>query len=393
MFDLSQYKFIVSSGCSYGMIPQSLQQYKDKNLYKIDNDCVIIDLQRDSQSAHYSCDSIIHTIEVLLKYGAKPEKIFVINEWTSWDRTHMVLPQSATSQMLKKSEYYPLNVIRTNNDDGLINFINDILGFKMAKFDYNEHCPIVFINSLIYVNPSHLNVGDYRKTNYHFWIKFYQEQHHNIQNETLINDYFGCILKLQYYLKHKNIEYKFHFMHSVFSNFFTDRNGDVYQNFESRHLWDDKTNSIIHNENQFEEFYNSLSEDNDIINAFPPISDKVNQIDFSKIWFYEDDKVRFGGVDEYVITNFPYFGYSSKYFEPEHLKYTVEMFNNHPQNILYLFIANEVLENCSFIKFDYEKMNKLKEDIFDEVYRGNDLTNNYFLTLSTLKNKFSKNII
>ena len=51
MYDLSKYKFIISSGCSYGKIPQSLQEKKNKTLYTLDENCVIIDLQQDSQSA------------------------------------------------------------------------------------------------------------------------------------------------------------------------------------------------------------------------------------------------------------------------------------------------------------------------------------------------------
>lgn len=394
MYDLSKYKFIISSGCSYGKIPQSLQEKKNKTLYTLDENCVIIDLQQDSQSAQYSGDSIIHTVEKLIQYGALIDNLFVINEWTGWDRTHMVFPQETVNQILSNFDFIPYDTIRHSPTQDLNEFLNNILGFKMmVNSKFKNHCPIVLIDSLDYINPSHLDVSDYRNTNYHFWIKFYQEIHAKIQNETLINDYFNSILKLQFYLKSKNIKYKFHFIHSTLSNFFKDSNGNVYQDFQSRYDWDETYFTCIEKEKEYDLFYSNLNEENDIINTFPGITNKFNQVDLSKFWLYETDKFRYGGIDEYVMDNFPYFGYSSKLTDATNIKYSIEHFNNHPANILYLFVAKEVLNDCSFISFDLDKLNDLKNQIYHEVNYGNDVENEYFFTLKTLTKKFNRDLI
>lgn len=394
MYDLSKYKFIISSGCSYGMIPRNLNHMRKTNIFEIDDDCVVVDLQQDSQSANYSADSIIHTIEVLKSKSVPVENIYVINEWTGWERTQMVFPSSTMFQIFENNDLHPQKVASLNKDSSLLDYLNDLLGFKTlrSKKFKGMHCPIVFIDNLSYVNASHLDIEEFSDTNYYFWIKLYQETHAKIQNETLINDWFNHVLKLQYYLKLNNIEYNFHFMSSVFSNYFKDEHKNLYQAYQSKYQWDDSTNRLVNREQDSERFYSNLTEKNDLIYQFPEIQFKFNQLDLSRFWFADSDKYRYGGVDEYVMENFPYFGYSSLHMENDNMRFHIENFNNHPELVLYSFVAKEVLKECKFIKFNEDVITKLRNEIFYEVNTGNDKTNKYFLTLRSLKGKFHRYI-
>ena len=73
---MKDYKFLIGSGCSYGKVANSLHHWKEH--LNIDEDTIIIDLQKDSQSANYSADSIIYTCNTLIENGVDVNNIFYV---------------------------------------------------------------------------------------------------------------------------------------------------------------------------------------------------------------------------------------------------------------------------------------------------------------------------
>ena len=166
---MKDYKFLIGSGCSYGKVANSLHHWKEH--LNIDEDTIIIDLQKDSQSANYSADSIIYTCNTHIEvYNSKPDIV------------------DKVKSLLNIYQYFD------KNDD---------------KYQIQK------IEDLFYINPGHIDVQDYRDTSVYEWMVMYQKHSEGITNENLVINYLNNILKLQYYLKSKNIDYNFHFINSI----------------------------------------------------------------------------------------------------------------------------------------------------------------------------------
>jgi hypothetical protein len=97
--NLKDYKFIVSSGCSYGVMMKSLiddHSYletiyikfgKDRLEYNYDKDKIIfLGAGVPSQSSEWALHSTQHIIHTLLKFGVNSSNIYCFVEWTQYDR-------------------------------------------------------------------------------------------------------------------------------------------------------------------------------------------------------------------------------------------------------------------------------------------------------------------
>ena len=79
--DISKFKFVVSTGCSYGVVHESFRPNADKHhealepskdwelieKFKIDGDVISISLGVSSKGAKWQSDSIIYTTKKLLE--------------------------------------------------------------------------------------------------------------------------------------------------------------------------------------------------------------------------------------------------------------------------------------------------------------------------------------
>jgi hypothetical protein len=96
---LNSYRFIVSSGCSYGRIAEYtfkafngsfksdyLYSQYGKNWMELDENIIVLSPSLGSQGSDWQADSTIHICDTLLKMGVNPENIYVIVEWSQWHR-------------------------------------------------------------------------------------------------------------------------------------------------------------------------------------------------------------------------------------------------------------------------------------------------------------------
>ena len=176
--NLSEYKFILSSGCSYGIMPQicvyPFNWFFNKTIFNdfretyIDTDNKIISLSVNigSQGSDWQADSIIQLCTKILEMGVKPENIYCLVEWSQWHR-YNIHPYNFINLDLSKFKFrdwnsFDFREINQNKKlmgDTLVNDIFKNLNINCSNIVYNTGK----INDRIYVNPMHMNRNDFLK--------------------------------------------------------------------------------------------------------------------------------------------------------------------------------------------------------------------------------------
>jgi hypothetical protein len=125
---------------------------------------------------------------------------------------------------------------------------------------------------------------------------------------------------------------------------------------------------------------NDINSDIEII--MPEIKLKVNQLNFSNFWFYESDRFRRGGIDEWVIDNMKETGYvnvnSIKLDYNFQVDEIIPNYGEHPNVVAYILLWNKIAFNCGFakVKPEFEKFlwEKYWEDYNCDGVSKNDIT-------------------
>lgn len=374
-------KYLIYSGCSYGRIVTCLYDQKFNEYLDVNDDVILIDMAKDSQSSGYSADSIIYCVNSLLSNGVNSKNIFVLNEWTQFSRTHDVFPNGVLDEIKQNSpssnilyrEYNPKSRIY-GKSDVVRNQLNSILNLKYLKWRDNDfEVPIGIIDNLFYASPANIDPREYKNTPFQDWVLLMQKQMEITSNETLMISYINNILRLQNFLKLNKIEYKFHTLNSQFSGWFKTQYNVGHSEHRFVNPYDIEENGqFIDNVKAHREHINSLNKNNDIVNVFPGCKSKFNEIDLSRFWFYEKNNYRFGGIDEYSFDNFSYYGYHSpENFDLDCLPFQIPTYGNHPENPVYFLLSLELLDDCEFINFKpnakEDVLFKIKEDLESDV--------------------------
>jgi hypothetical protein len=390
-------KYIVSSGCSYGITMSSIfdnpiNRYGDNGVdykkpfsdFKFDtiyekfcDDLCYIEVSLASQSSEYISDSIIHTINSLLKSGISTEDIYVFVEWTEYDRIAV-----HQEKYIKSDEIQWRTNINTNQwefCENNIQIFNSELLLALGK-----------VGNLLYLNPTHTcdtlvkQVG----TDVMFWHKESIEYELKIPQITKLKKYIDNILKTQNFLKLHNIKYNFAFMQSEFSSWIMDKNSLLglkkYRSEDHKPYIridhpDDPSNGFKMGKVFLNKNYNptaSINEDIEIV--FPELKTLFDQIDLNNFWFYENDKYRRGGIDEWCIDKYGMYGYFDDNFDFKSAGYVrfIPEWGNHPNKILYSLLYNEMCFNNPFFKVRNEWVNYINEKYNEDIeYSG--ITKNY----------------
>jgi hypothetical protein len=120
--------------------------------------------------------------------------------------------------------------------------------------------------------------------------------------------------------------------------------------------------------------------ESDIEKVMPEIKSKMDQINFNNFWFYESDRFRRGGIDEWSLDNLKETGYinikSSEDIRNFSYDQIVPNYGEHPNMTSYIFLWNKVAFNCNFLKVkpEFEKFisEKYWEDYnYDGVSKNN----------------------
>jgi hypothetical protein len=109
----------------------------------------------------------------------------------------------------------------------------------------------------------------------------------------------------------------------------------------------------------------------------PEIKFKVDQLNFNNFWFYESERFRRGGIDEWSIDNLKETGYvnittDKKNFVSDEV---IPNYNEHPNLVAYIFLWNKIAFNCRFVKVNSEFEKFLWEKYWED-YNYDGVTKN-----------------
>ena len=399
--DFSKYKFVVSSGCSYGRLADAvfggfngrshfvkaaklLKEFGQCNWLDIDGDEIIsLNLSLGSQGSDWQSDSLIYAVERLLELGVKTENIYCLVEWSQWHRYSVHPPHHYGLDMRvfnfrKRDEEVRFEFeYAMTNKNGNMNWevSNNVLDFFRNHFDLsrsniNEFQNIGKIEDRFYMTLAHMSqetfhkMGDEYKLFYDHIIKV----ENNLPVENKIKSYLDNILRTQYFLQKHNLNYNFCFMQSTLSDW-----GYLGSGVLCHPLFNLGMNQYVYKNEKlvFNTNFNPVNNSNsDIENIMPDVRTKMNQIDFDNFWMYENERFRRGGIDEWTIDNLKETGYVN--INQNKLDYNfrfdevIPNYGEHPNMAAYVFLWNKIAFNCDFVKVKPEFENFLWEKYWED---------------------------
>ena len=403
--NLEGYKFIIATGCSYGLLPVSvfrtfnlinrthsfldinrkLYDEYGKDWLDIDNNLIVINVSCSGQGSDWQSDSIIHVINKLIKIGVNTSDIYCLVEWSEWSR--FTISQLYSTKINKDSftwsEQNPFEIYDIHKTDILGHY--DKLSseiFEILKMNLSiPFRNVGRINDRFYLVPSIVNSDDFYRISKELgdFVKHVQKINQDYPTEKKIKDYLNNIIKTQFYLKSLGINYNFCFMQSSLSNWFKDDKKDKI----SHHL----EPPYISNTSSFKDYkknknFNPINNINsDIENVVSEIKNEIDLLDMSNIWFYENEKFRRGGIDEWTIDNFKEVGYIKLFNNKENILSPIDMicdYGAHPNTVPYLTLWNKITTNCEYVKVkeDFENfmLNRYWEDYNFDGFSKNHIT-------------------
>lgn len=384
-------KYIIESGCSYGKVIESI--FENKFLYSyieekygldsnfidyLGNNVVLIKSAITSQSNYYIVDNIIDKVTKLLNDGVYPENIYVISNFTEFDRIYATIPNDVLSDTK--------SLLVDNNSESIIsNFDKNLIPIDSKKYIngntiYNN---MVHIDGHLYFNPPFFESVDTPTNLFDFYVKKQQELYHHRTFEERLKLYLDSILKVQYFLKNNNIKYNFYFMNSQLSYWKIAGHNDYLNNGKTLGEFSEEyrvsPNSAFYY-SIFEKIKDNYNESNDLSVVAPHLKSTIDLIDFSSIWLYEENGVRYGGIDEWALLNCSHWGFWDTLNFDENLKYphldklntfnklnsNIPQHGNHPNSIVYLMLSNKIMFNNSFTKINEEYLTNLWKILKEE---------------------------
>lgn len=400
--NIDQYKFLVNSGCSYGVMGMVVSNplfphgyhladnFKGKDtsgfemiVHQQSNDVILIDVALQSQSVNWISDSIIYVVTKLLEKGVKPENIYCFIEWTEWDRISF---GSSSLFDIKSTDFNFIKMGRDFNHlhglssipsglDGIEDFLDNL---NIASV--HQQLPIGYIDGELYITSNHIDISSIKDDNLRSKYQFYFDKCNQLQremgSEALLKNFIDSILKTQWFLKSKGVKYNCTQLKSNFSSF------EIHNGLVKHKISHDYINNINPYTNLVEpnpEYKAVNDPSSDLENIVPSLKSKIDMIDFSKWWFFENENYRRGGFDEWALSTFKecgYVEYNSKSFIDLTIgEHNVPKFNGHPSTMFYFLLWNEIATDCDFIKIN-PNFSKWFLDRFYEDYNSDEFTEN-----------------
>lgn len=385
--NLNDYKFIVNTGCSYGVMTDSIfgyaMNYCDKklnlNLIESDEDIVYIDVSMSSQGVDWQSESIIYTCNELLKLGIKPENIFVFIEWSQWSRITVHPFQYFNLDLNKLNFTHDQRFIPKLFSNNKTNYFDKI---KLDISSTHNFGNIGKIKDTLFVNVNSMENDTFKNSGLDY--QFFFEKTKKIQFETPqeihLRGYLNTILKTQNYLKYNSINYNCVHMQCDLSGWFLDKSGVVKHNL-THELYDFSPYRLNKNKIEKNLNYNLLDlKLSKLEDAYPELKIYINQLDFSNFWFYENEKYSRGGYDEWCIDTFHEVGYVSMHEPDFNANNIFCCYGQHPIPIFYSLLWNDISKNCNFLKLNKQWNSILMEHFYEDY--NSDKTTEHGLTIS-----------
>ena len=426
--DFKKYKYIVTSGCSYGVVHLSfgdnygamggtggepfikdwINEISIRDRFTNTDSVISISASLPSSGAKWQSDSSIYIIKKLLDLGVPSENIYCYIEWSEFMRLTQIIPYEygdnfkilnrkkwRENQHLSFLPSYgdrgivvrnimnkPMEHLQTLNfleeDVNVLRFLHEEIKISMLESDMTIGC----IEDVFYVTPSQIQL-DRQSLNLK---KFNPDMNHNkimefdirmdtlirqlfevdrkLSNSNLLEFYLDSIIKTQLFLKLNNINHNFTFINSQLSDFYKQSNMHYY--FTSRY---------------FEDRLSKLDELKNLEEVYVELKPKMELLDLTKFSFFENEIYKRGGIDEFLYDKFgetiycrPFAGDRSL---PKHapLRHIINkpIKGHHPREILYSFVWDFVAKDCPFIKIKKEWLDLLEEKFWAD-YNCDDIS-------------------
>ena len=386
MKELSKYKFIINTGCSYGrMLESVLTPFKhipedySKRLKKEYSECHVegdvdniigITVHCGSMGSDWQSDSIIYVVNQLLNLGVESKNIYCFIEWSQWHRvcfpimkymkidetvlepTSYPSPGDMPFIYKTKDNFISIDDVKSNEYKKLPKELKSLLDninigntFKIGNVGH--------IDKNFYVNPAH-SFKDYFSDislDYELYFDTVLSIENKLSPDMKIKNHLDNIIKTQSFLNSKQIEWNSIDMQSFQENW-------LFSEFQEHppeyYFVDNQTR--LKETNQFGENRPNNLQTKNIVELFPNLEYLFKQINScGRHYFYESERYRKGGIDEFIIDNFKEVGFVN--LTPEHfeskiidVKELLPGYNEHPNVILYMLLWNEAAQNCNFLK-------------------------------------------
>lgn len=424
--DFTKYKFIVSTGCSYGVVHQSfantywqsggcggnqegmkdwLKEISIKDRFNFKDNVISISVGLSSSGARWQSESAIYTIKKLLDIGVPSENIYCFIEWSEFARVTQIIPFEYADHFenLKKKKWldehkiifipnYIDNSVEGRMENEIIQLSGGDIDAVRFLLDYikigrlGADITVGTIEDTMYITPSqvNLNIPSWNIKNFNEQLSWNSaitaeirlislvnqlfEAEKNITSSNLINDYLDNIIKTQCFLKLNNIKYNFTFINSQLADFYQNQTDGTLRYFNERGF--DKRLKILNDLKNVEEVYTHFKR-------------KIELLDLTKFSMYETETYKRGGIDELLYDKFGETIYSQAYAGDNSLKkedkkrhrVNTPTKGHHPSELLYPFVWDFVAKDCTFITMKKEWLDLL-ESKFVEDYNSEEPTIN-----------------
>lgn len=410
--DLSKFKHIVTSGCSYGMMASSISnpicsnssvksvlegvdtkrnsnlkqlfgQDLSKTHFVLNGDIIIWDFAVRSQSSEWIADSLERAIDFLLDKGVPSENIYCFAEWTQWDRISI----DKFDWLDMKDEDFNVQSERENFGLSFPMHLREGELFEVREYSRELHQYLVEMGmgtsngnigkilDRFYLTPTHTHPDDMLSEKAKKWHELAMEHELSVPTETKIINYLNNIIRTQNFCKLNNIKYNFVFMQESLSVWYRD-----IETTTLKHLYDDyshkfmfaRDNKLVKNL----QYNPTADKKTNIEEVYLPAKSKIKQIDFGNIWFYKNEKFERGGIDEWAIDTFGHGCMISDYhvdlilnnkLDEVSIHEVITSHGYHPATELYKLIWNESAFNCDFFKMDEDYINKLTDMLWQDL--------------------------
>lgn len=327
-------KFIINTGCSYGVLFRSMKNFTKGN----DTNFTIIDLHCDSHGAEYQKRSIMYTISKLLKTGTDTKDIFVICEFSQPNRLLIELPKEDADYILLNKDYSEGTFILNNKFKRLADSYEFVVKHKSLNVIFGDR---------VYINPELDDFSEYEDS-HKYYLEYYTKHSHIIHKPIDRYElYLGNIYQTQTFLKSLNIDYVFFLMNNTLEGYDENMNHIYSTNIfnDSININNVKLPNIKKTKKLFE-FSSYLHEIWDLI-------------DFNKFVFYSSDRFDYGGIDEYAMEKFgniAYLSSANKWDIPK--DNCVISFGAHPHDSVYIdffidYIYPKIEPYIGNLRFDF----------------------------------------
>jgi hypothetical protein len=438
-FNWNDYKYIVSTGCSYGVVKSGIthefssmfpegkaggpgatevESYPfDLRYDNLNDNVIVISCALSSSGARWQSDSSIYVVGKLLEMGVHSDNIYCFVEWSEFQRNTFTSIQTSMDKVWKQLK------VKWNIDEQDIRFIDkdnkrifrsqnpnedehDILTelkkyIKVGVLD--SHVRVGVIEDEYYITPSQVPAlwnpdhGDREKwgvkvigenavkdvidIKLDLWGNHLLEIDKLLHTELMFHDYIDYIVNTQNFLKLNNIKYNFTFINSQFSKWLHQGGGTIQ--FDRKGL-----NDLV-NQETFElqkiDTPNTKVED-----VFTNIKQKFKNLDLSNIYFHNSDRYQRGGIDEILLDKLGPTIYNQPYMKSDdfsnHGGTDIPNFGLHPKELLYSFVWDIVASNCNFLKLSKQYLDFI-ETRFNQDLENTDYESYNGLTLNKKLNK------